>query len=179
MQDNQTINAENMAEMSRIQREEAQRAQKLQTESNFMGAHSLNQQTDVLKTGAQNLGSGGMGDSSGMNPAGMMTGMAMGGAMGTQMSGMMNSMGQQVQQGMSAPPPPPQMQFHVSFDGQSSGPYDMQQLQQLVQQGRLTPQTHVWKQGMAQWETADSVPECVQLFQSQSAPPPPPPPPGA
>ena len=78
--DMQAINAANMSETLRIQREEAQRGQKLQTETNFMGAHALNQQTDVLKTGAASLGS--MGDmggggGGGMNPAGMMTGMMM------------------------------------------------------------------------------------------------------
>ena len=43
-----------MSEALRIQRE-AQRAQKLQTETNFMGAHQLNQQTDA-KTAAESLG---------------------------------------------------------------------------------------------------------------------------
>ena len=53
--DTQCINAENMAESLRIQREEAQRAQRLQTESNFMGAHALDQQTEVLKASAESL----------------------------------------------------------------------------------------------------------------------------
>jgi membrane protease subunit (stomatin/prohibitin family) len=99
LQDMQNINAGNMEETLRLQREEAQRAQKLQTETNFMGAHALNQQTDVLKTGAESLGnmSNMGGGSGGMNPAGMMTGMMMGGAMGNQMAGMMNSMGQNMQ----------------------------------------------------------------------------------
>ena len=76
LQDTQAKNAENMAETMRIQREEMQRAQRLQSETNFIGAHTLDQQTDVLKTGAQNLGMMGtmnMGSDSSMNPAGMMT----------------------------------------------------------------------------------------------------------
>lgn len=98
MQDTQRINAENMEETMRIQREESQRAQRLQSESNFINAHAINQQAEVLKTGAQNLGQMGsmnMGSNGGgsMNPAGIMTGMAMGGAMGQQMAGMMNQMG--------------------------------------------------------------------------------------
>ena len=47
MQDMQAMNAANLEETMRIQREEAQRAQKLQTETNFLGAHALNQQTNV------------------------------------------------------------------------------------------------------------------------------------
>ena len=177
MADIQAINATNMAASSEIQREELQRAQKLQTESNFMGAHALNQQTDVLKTGAESLGQmGSMGQGAGgMNPAGMMTGMAMGGAMGTQMSGMMNQMGQNIQQGQNAPPPTPTVQYNVSINGQSTGPYNLQQLQQLVQNGQLTTQTHVWTQGMTNWDIVANVSELMPLFQQSQAPPPPPP----
>ncbi len=176
LEDMQEINAKNMEETLRIQREEAERAQKLQTETNFMGAHALNQQTEVLKTGAESLGSMGnmnMGGGGGMNPAGMMTGMMMGGAMGNQMAGMMNSMGQNMNQQQNTPPPPPQIQYNVSVNGQTTGPYNMQQLQQMVQNGQLTPNTHVWKQGMAGWEIAGNVQELSNLF--GAVPPPPPP----
>jgi membrane protease subunit (stomatin/prohibitin family) len=172
--DMQSINAENMEETLRIQREEAQRAQKLQTETNFMGAHALNQQTDVLKTAAEGLGNmTNMGAGGGMNPAGMMAGMAMGGAMGGQMAGMMNQMGQNMNQAQNTPPPPPTIQYNVSVNGQNSGPYNMQQLQQMVQNGQLTQNTHVWKQGMAGWETAGNVQELSGLFGSMPPPPPP------
>lgn len=182
LKDTQKINAENMAETLRIQREEMQRAQKLQTETNFIGAHALNQQTDVLKTGAQSLGQMGSMDmgtnGGGMNPAGMMTGMMMGGAMGQQMAGMMQNMGQQMQGAMNTPPPMPNIQYHVSVNGAQAGPFNMQQLQQMAQSGQLTPQTYVWKQGMANWEFAGNVPELVTLFAppAPGATPPPPPP---
>lgn len=183
LKDSQRINAENMEETLRIQREEAQRAQRLQTETNFMGAHSLDQQTEVLKTGAQSLGQMGSMDvegqsGGGMNPAGMMTGMMMGGAMGQQMAGMMNNMGQNMQQAMNTPPPMPNVQYHVSIDGAQAGPFNMQQLAQMAQNGQLTKQTYVWKQGMANWEFAGNVPELASLFAppvSGSMPPPPPP----
>lgn len=172
MQDSQRINAENMEETLRIQREEAQRAQRLQTESNFMGAHALDQQTSVLKAGAQSMGqAGNMGG--GMNVAGMMTGMAMGGAMGQQMAGMMNQMGNAINGQGGTPPPPPSVQYYVSVNGQQSGPFNMGQLQQLVQQGQLTAQTYVWKQGMNGWELAGNVPELGSLFQTNTPPPPP------
>ena len=175
LRDMQSINAANMEETLRIQREEAQRAQKLQTETNFIGAHALNQQTDVLKTAANSLGEmGSMGGGGAMNPAGMMTGMMMGGAMGTQMAGMMNNMGQQMQNQQNVPPPPPQIQYNVAVNGQTMGPFNMQQLQQMVQNGQLTTTTHVWKQGMAGWESAGSVNELSSLFGSMPPPPPPP-----
>ena len=178
MQDTQAINAANMEETLRVQREEMQRAQRLQTETNFMGAHSLDQQTEVLKTGAQSLGQMGsmnMGGG-GSNPAGMMTGMMMGGAMGQQMAGMVNSMGQQMQNAMNTPPPMPNVQYHVSVNGMQMGPFNMQQLQQMAQSGQLTPQTYVWKQGMANWDFVCNVPELASLFAAPGTPPPPPPP---
>ena len=177
MEDMQSINAGNMEETLRIQREEAQRAQKLQTESNFMGVHALNQQTEVLKAGAESLGqmgNSGDGGGGGMNPAGMMTGMMMGGAMGNQMAGMMNNMGQNMNQQQNTPPPPPQIQYSVSVNGQTAGPFDMQQLQQMVINGQLQKNTHVWKQGMGAWEIAGNVQELSSLF--AAVPPPPPPP---
>ncbi|MDO9153241.1 MAG: SPFH domain-containing protein [Paludibacter sp.] len=178
LEDMQGINALNMEETLRIQREEAQRAQKLQTETNFIGAHALNQQTEVLKTGAESLGNMGNmdmgGGGGGMNPAGMMTGMMMGGAMGNQMAGMMNNMGQNMNQQQNTPPPPPQIQYSVSVNGQTAGPFNWQQLQQMVQNGQLQKNTHVWKQGMAGWEIAGNVQELSSLF--GAVPPPPPPP---
>jgi membrane protease subunit (stomatin/prohibitin family) len=175
LNDMQQINADNLEDTLKIQREEAQRAQKLQTETNFIGAHALNQQTDVLKTAANSLGEmGNIGGGGGMNPAGMMAGMAMGGAMGGQMAGMMNQMGQNMNQQQNTPPPPPQIEYSVSVNGQTAGPFNMQQLQQMVQNGQLTQNTHVWKQGMTAWDLAGNVQELSSLF--ASVPPPPPPP---
>lgn len=183
MQDTQRINLANMEETMRIQREEAQRAQRLQTETNFMGAFGVEQQTEVLKAGAQSLGQMGSMDAGGqggggMNPAGMMTGMMMGGAMGQQMASMMQNMGQQMQGAMNTPPPMPNVQYHISMNGAQAGPFNMQQLAQMAQNGQLTPQTYVWKQGMANWELAGNVAELATLFAPPapgSMPPPPPP----
>lgn len=178
MTDMQRINSENMEESLRIQREEAQRAQRLQTENANIAAHSINKQTEVLSAAAQNLGemsqvnleSGNVG---GMNPASMMMGMAMGGAMGGQMAGMMNQMGQTMNQGMNTPPPMPQVQYTLNVNGQNMGPFNIQQMQQLVQQGQMTAQTYVWKPGMSGWELAGNVQELAGLF--GAVPPPPPP----
>ncbi len=167
LQDTQRINAENLEDTLRHQREEAARAQRLQTESNFTGAFGIEQQTEVLKAAAQSLGnmgsSGGEGGG-GMNPAGMMTGMMMGGAMGQQMAGMMASMGQTMQNAMNTPPPMPTTQYYVGVNGQQVGPFSMPQLTQLAQNGQLTQQSLVWKQGMAGWEQAGSVAELSSLF---------------
>ncbi|MCH5237717.1 MAG: DUF4339 domain-containing protein, partial [Muribaculaceae bacterium] len=44
------------------------------------------------------------------------------------------------------------------------GPFTIQQIQILISQGGFTPQTMVWKEGMAQWEQASNIPELLQLF---------------
>lgn len=182
MQDLQTMNAKNIAETMRIQREEAQRAQRLQTESNFMGAHALDQQTEVLKTGAQSLGQMGninAGGGGGMNPASMMTGMMMGGAMGQQMAGMMQNMGQQIQGAVNTPPPIPNVQYHISVNGAQAGPFTIPQLTQMVQSGQMNAQTYVWKQGMVNWEMSGDVQELASLFAPPAPGAVPPPPPSA
>jgi len=110
----------------------------------------------------------------GFNQPGMMMGNAIGGAMGSQMAGMANQMGPNVSQQTNQPPPPPQIAYCISVNGQTSPPYHFQQLQQMAQSGQINRNTYVWKQGMAGWEMAGNVAELASLF---SAVPPPPPPP--
>lgn len=192
MADMQEINARNMAETLRIQREEAQRAQRLQTETQFIGAHALDRQTDVMQTAAQSMGSAGIGGgsgSSGINPAQFMTGMAVGSALGNQMAGMVNNVGQQmtnqwqhaVNNGGAPVPPPipgtaPATQYTVAINGQQFGPFTVDAMRVMVTQGQIDAQTFVWAPGMPQWVQAGQVPELAILFAppAPGAPVPPP-----
>ena len=189
LKDLQQINADDMEDRLAKQREEMQRAQKLQTEASNFEVHKLNIQTDaqkeVLKAAADSLGEMGTmnlggGSGGGMNPAGMMTGMMMGGAMGNQMAGMMNNMGNtmnpQTPTNNQTPPPPPVTQYLLSVNGQQEGPFNMQQLQQMVMNSQLQTNTFVWKQGMQNWVEAGQVMELQSLFNSIPPPPPPMPP---
>ena len=100
------------------------------------------------------------------------------------MAGMMNNMGQYMQQGMPGgatpppmpgaptPPPMPNVQYFVSIGGQQAGPFTAQQLPQLVQNGSLTLQSYVWRQGMAQWQLAADMPEIAFAFVQQPPAPP-------
>lgn len=179
LEEMQAINSENLAESLRIQREETQRLQRLQTESSNLTAHQINIQGDVAKTAAESLGTMGSGMSfgdggGGMNPAGMMTGMMMGGAVGSSMAGMMGNMMQGVNQ--PQPPAPPAgavAEWHISCNGQQAGPYTADQLRQLIANGTMNRTTYVWKAGMAGWEQAANVPATAALF--VAVPPPPPP----
>jgi len=94
--------------------------------------------------------------------------------MGGQMANMMNQVGQNIQQPQMSPPPPPKLQYSISINGQASGPFDWAQLQELVVNGQLNKNVHVWKQGMANWELAGNVQELALLFSSSPPPPPPP-----
>ena len=178
------LTKEQQMRRAEIDTEQYERVSKLSAESQFIQAHAINQQADVLKTAAQSMGQmGGMDlGGGGMNPAGMMMGMAMGGAMGNQMAGMMNNFGQATQPqqqmgGVATPPPMPgSVQYMIAVNGQQYGPYNVQQMQQMAQSGQINTQTLVWAQGMPQWVAAGSVPELAQLFTATPPPMPPVPP---
>ncbi|MGB4654673.1 MAG: SPFH domain-containing protein [Bacteroidales bacterium] len=131
-----------------------------------MTTYTQMQFADSLKDAANNPAGGGnlAGDAMG---AGI--GLAMAGQMAQQM---VNPQGGQQQQVGATPPPPPiptQVMYHVAINGVQQGPFNMQQLSQMVQQGQITADTLVWTQGMANWSAASSVAELSQLF---NAPPP-------
>ena len=158
------IEIENMNEMARINRKDAE----LGVEGKNFAVHQLNQQTDVLKTAAENLGqmsNVNLGNSAGFNPTGMMFGMGVGNAMGNQLGNMMNN---------TPPPPPPQNMYHISINGQQSGPFTIDHLKQLLSNNQFTKQHHVWKPGMAGWELATVNAEIAALFNLMPPPPPPP-----
>ena len=153
----QRMNLENQRETMRIQREEMQRASRLQTEQTFMGAHQANLNAGVLNNATDNginafrqQTMGGMNNMGQMGGAPQMPGQkGMGGA--PQMPGMGTAV--------------PQVQYFIGINGQQYGPCDWNKLQQLVQQGQLTQQSYVWKNGMAQWEFAGNVAELAPLLQ--------------
>lgn len=154
----------NLEEITRIQRKDVE----LGVEGKNFAVHQLNQQTDVLKTAAESLGGMGnvdLGGGGGLNPVGLMMGMGIGGAMGNQMGGMMTNINK-------TPPPPPVLAFHISLNGQQSGPFNLEQLKQFAQSGQFTKDHHVWKEGMAGWELASNVQDFLNVF---SVVPPPPP----
>ena len=61
--------------------------------------------------------------------------------------------------------------YYIYVNNVQQGPFDMNTLQTLASNGVLTPQTLVWKQGMANWEFAGNVAELSPLFGAPSAPP--------
>ena len=74
------------------------------------------------------------------------------------------------------PPPPSDVQIHLAIGGKQYGPYNLEQCRQMVASGQLTPQTLVWKNGMAAWAPAEQVEELKTLFAPQTPTTPPLPP---
>lgn len=187
LSDTQQINADNMSETLRIQREQAERLAALQAQSQFLSAHQINQQTSVLRAAAENLGamgqmnlaSGSDSGGGGFNPAGMMAGMAIGGAMGGQMANMVNTTGHAMQSTGQLPPPLPQISYFVAINGQNAGPFSISQLQDLIRGGQFGQSSYVWKSGMTNWELAGAVSELAPVFAMSSFQAPPPLPPQA
>ncbi len=156
----QDMNLENQRETMRIQREEMQRASRLQTEQTFLGAHQANLNAGVLNNATEN----------GINafrPQQPQTGAAVGMSAAQQMPGMG---GAPQMPGMQMKQATPQVSYMVGVNGQQAGPFDWNQLQQLVQQGQLTQQTYVWKQGMPNWAFAGQLQELQPLFMNAAPP---------
>lgn len=86
---------------------------------------------------------------------------------------MMGQAGNAFQQaaGNNTPPPVPTgLSFYVAANGASQGPFDLDSLKNMAAQRSFTADTLVWKQGMANWLPAGSVPELSGVF-SQMPPP--------
>lgn len=190
-------------DMLRRMREESQYAQHMQTdvaghrgglaaESEYLGAHTVNVQGEVMRTGMENLGNMSqmdLGNGGGMNPAGMMMGMGMASGMAGQMGQMMGNMGnafnnQVAQAGAPTPPPmpgqtppaPPAPQaasYFVLVNNQQFGPCDTNTLSQMIQAGQINAQTMAWTQGMPQWAAISTIAALAPLFQAPQQTPPP------
>ena len=63
-----------------------------------------------------------------------------------------------------APPPIPQVLYHVAQNGQQTGPFDMSTLAKMASDGKLNRFTLVWKPGMANWEQAGKVDELKEIL---------------
>ncbi len=170
MQAQTAANIENYAETLRIQREEGQYAAHKATQTANLGAFQVEKQTEVGIAGAEALGQMGangagdveLGGGNGFNMAAIMASMAVGGAVGQNIAGTMNGVMSGINQ--PAPPPLPNIAYHIAVDGKAVGPYDLAALTQMANGGQLTANTLVWKNGMAQWAKAGDVDDLKGLF---------------
>ncbi|MEN9632742.1 MAG: hypothetical protein RL077_1146 [Verrucomicrobiota bacterium] len=142
-------------------------------ELNMIGRdiYQYDKSMDVLKTAAGNEGAGSAVMQSGI---GLGMGMMVGNQVGQQAGQMITQLSPH---GAAAPPPmpqPPTVQFHVVLNGQQLGPFPVAMLQQMIPAGTFSASSLVWRQGLAGWLPASTVPELAVLF-APTAPPPLPP----
>jgi len=92
-------------------------------------------------------------------------GAGLGLAMAGQMGQVLAQPGQAAQPGRAAPPPVPKgPEYYTAVDGQQSGPFDAAALKEHILAGRVTKETLVWTEGMAEWSAAGSVDAVAKLF---------------
>lgn len=64
-----------------------------------------------------------------------------------------------------APPPiPGAVSYNVAIDGKPAGPFGMTELEKMANENTLTPDSLVWKKGMAEWQKAGTIDELKILF---------------
>jgi membrane protease subunit (stomatin/prohibitin family) len=168
------IEITNLDETMRINRKDIE----MGVEGKNLQVHQINKQSDVLKTAAESLGKMGSGDGGGgsLDMGSMMASMTLGGAIGTGMAGMMGSMMNGVNTPQAPPPIPNASNFNIVINGQSQGPFNMIQLQQMIISAQINATTLVWKAGFANWTSLESVDELKPLLNSIPPPIPPVPP---
>lgn len=133
-----------------------------------LGAYAQFQAANAMEKSAENPNGGGLG------AAGM--GLGMGAAMMGQMGNVFQqNPGNNNNQGSSnaggAPPPlPASVQYFAAIDGKQAGPFDMAQLTQMISANTISRQSLVWKAGMENWTSAESIAELAPLF--NNVPPP-------
>ena len=117
-------------------------------------------------------------EKAGENPGGT-AGAGMGFGMGMVMANQMGNVGQApgapAGSGSGGPPPLPgsTTAVYAAIDGKQAGPFDLAALKTHAQAGRITRDTLVWQQGMANWAKAGEVSQLADVF--ATVPPPLPP----
>lgn len=175
----QRIEAADYEERLRIAREEGAYAQHMHTRTANIGAYQVEKQAEVGVAGAEALGQMGAngagtidigsdgGSGMGFNPAAMLASMAVGGVVGQNIAGVMGNamlgMNQAGQSGMT-PPPIPVVAYHVAVNGQATGPYALNVLQQMATSGQFNADSLVWKNGMTEWVKAGTIDELKSMF---------------
>ena len=106
--------------------------------------------------------------------SGGMIGMGMGLGAGLGVGNQMGNIAIQTLSTGAMPPPLPQStNYYVAVNGQQQGPFEINTMVTYIQNGQITADTMVWKQGMAAWARASSLLEFSNLF--ETCPPPLPP----
>ena len=67
-------------------------------------------------------------------------------------------------------PPIPVSAYYLAINGTQQGPYNIEQIKQMISARTVTANTFVWKEGMPQWDALSSLAEFANSF--RQVPPP-------
>ena len=127
--------------------------------------YQFDRSMEVLKTAAANEGGG-----AGLMQAGV--GLAVGAGIGQQMAPQAAQLVTKLPPG-ATPPLPTVVKFHVAVGNQDIGETELEAIKKLVSEGKVNRTTLVWRDGMANWQEAESQAELKGLFQASPPPLPP------
>ena len=167
---------EDYIERLKMKRDEEQYALHKQTQTSNILALQIEKQAEVGIAGAKALGQLGENDASrgdlgdggtGFNPTAMMAGMALGSAVGHNIANTMNSVisSGAIEPDLAAVRSSIEM-YNVAIDGKLEGPYDKEMLINLARNGNIIGSTLLWKPGMSNWNSLESMPELKDVLNS-------------
>ncbi len=123
-----------------------------------LNAYTRYQAAEALRDAAKNPGA-----------AGSVIGLGLGQAFGGVMAQGVPAPGPHTPPG-SPPPMPGTTPIYLGVNGQQAGPFEPAILPTKIASGELTPDTLVWRQGLAQWTPARDVPDLARLFSDRPPP---------
>lgn len=84
--------------------------------------------------------------------------MAMGLSMASLFQKAMTTAGENLQQSLDpANPAPPPRYVYAMIAGRQQGPFSLGEVVEHIRAGEITPETYIWKAGMAAWKPACEV----------------------
>ncbi|MDG2220370.1 MAG: SPFH domain-containing protein [Rubripirellula sp.] len=129
------------------------------------------QMGQAMTMAAENPSGGGAADGMGLGMGFAMANRMMPAAGGAAAGGAMPAVGPA---GPAPPPPPPVAAWHIAVNGQTQGPYSVEQLVAGITSGEVARDTMVWTAGMDSWLKADQAAQLASYFAAATPPPPPP-----
>lgn len=156
-------------ERMKINREEQQYAQHLRTKQENInvieaeikgevGIASADAFGKINSNGNTNIGGG---SSSGFDPIALMAGLSIGQTVGKNIS---ESLQQDKPNTTNNIPDIPQVYFYVVKDEKAVGPFNKNQIMQMILKQEIKVDTLVWKQGTPSWKQANSFEEFQGMF---------------
>lgn len=134
-----------------------------------LGAFAKYQAANAMEKAAENSGGGGI------------MGAGLGAGIGVGMMGQMGNIFQSnkfdgnntpaQQSGQTPPPLPGALQYFFAINGKQEGPFNVDQITEMIANGKIDKLTLAWNSGMANWAAAAGINDLQALFSNNTPPP--------